>query len=510
MTLEAAATRYTDPRLVREVLALRQGDHLCLIYEDDPTGQLAALLPFLRQGLEAGERCVYVADDHTIDDVRDALMTYGVDAEKEMDRGSLVLWTREQWRQPGELESSLKAAQLRGVIDDAMSAGYTGIRFGVEMTWTLGPNIDVDRLRHWEGTINTIFTPDTPARIICQYSRRRLEPAAIQAALMTHPIAVVGADLYPNPYYEAPLFLDSPTGNGHAPSAETADAEARRADWMLSQLRWARAYEEEREQRVRMETELHEAEEAKRQVEELYAIAQKAADDLRKANAAKDEFIGLVSHELRTPITVILGNAQLMLRTLTLESPYKEAMVDIRAEADRLNRIVTNLLVLARLEGGHEPGIEPILIAPILERLTEEHRRRHPARNVGIRYVSIGKPSLGNEVYIEQILANLLNNAEKYSPDGSDIEVEVTEEGDRRVVRVMDRGIGIGDDEADAVFDTFYRSDAATRVSQGLGIGLAVCRRLIEAQGGQIWAKSRDGGGAEFGFALKLHASPND
>jgi signal transduction histidine kinase len=230
--------------LVREVLSLRQGDHLCLVYEDDPAAQMPALLPFFRQGLEANEQCIYVADDLELDTLQDMFEDYGIDTEREMGKGALVLWTRDKWRQPGDLDSQTKAAQVRGLIDEALASGFAAIRFGVEMTWTLGPTVDVAKLRHWEATINTIFTPDVPGRIICQYSQRRLSPATIEAALSTHPIAIVGTAVMPNPFYDAPFLLQDQASIGPEQGGIS------RADWMISQLGWARALQLEREQRI--------------------------------------------------------------------------------------------------------------------------------------------------------------------------------------------------------------------------------------------------------------------
>jgi PAS domain S-box-containing protein len=101
------------------------------------------------------------------------------------------------------------------------------------MTWTLGPDIAADRLRHWEATINRIFVPGFPGRIICQYSRRRLAPAVVDTCLSTHPLAIIGDQIYPNLYYEAPLIL----GGG---------SDAARLDWKISQLKRADQSERER------------------------------------------------------------------------------------------------------------------------------------------------------------------------------------------------------------------------------------------------------------------------
>ena len=497
--VNAADTRRSDTgedRLAGEVRALQPGDHLCLIYDDDPAQQLPALLPFLQQGIEDGERCLYVADDQAVDDLRSALAAYGVDVERETRRGALLLWTRDEWRQPGELDLAKKAAQVRDIIDGAMEAGFRGVRMGVEMTWTLGPDIDVETLRHWEATVNTVFAPGVPVRIICQYSRRRLAPDLIGAALSTHPVAVLGTEVCPNPYYETPLLLDGAVPrNGMSPA---------RVDWMISQLRWARAYEKERKQRVRAESALEEAEDSRRTLQTLYDSVQAALEDLRRENATKDEFLGLVSHELRTPITVILGNAQVLLKALQIPSEgHYGALLDINSEAERLNRIISNLLVLARLEGGRAPETEPVLVNQIVERMAEQHRARYPGRVVNVACPAVVIPSLGNELYIEQILANLLSNAEKYSPTDAPIEVELVDLRDLQRVTVRDRGIGIAGEDPQRPFEAFYRSPEASQLGPGIGIGLAVCKRLVEAQGGEIRASAREGGGAEFAFTLR-------
>ena len=190
--------------LTEQILGLQEGDHLCLIYDKDPAEQMPALVPFIRQGLENGEQCIYIADDQTVDQVARAIESGGIEVGQESKRDALLLWTRAEWRQPGNLDSEKKAAQVGQFIDAAFAAGFRGIRCAVEMTWTLGPDISAERLKHWEATINKIFVPGFPGRIICQYSRRRLSSAVVETSLSTHPLAIVGQTVYPNLFYEAP------------------------------------------------------------------------------------------------------------------------------------------------------------------------------------------------------------------------------------------------------------------------------------------------------------------
>jgi two-component system, chemotaxis family, sensor kinase Cph1 len=226
---EAAAPR------AQGVLSIPAGGHLCLFYNDDPREQLAAMLPFVSQGLANGERCIYVADDLTVFQLHRALASFGIDVLSEMARGALLLLTKSDWRQPGELDSQAKARQVRGMIDEALAAGFSGVRFGVEMTWTLDPSIDAARLRHWEATINTVFTHELPARIICQYSRWRLTPGALHAGLVTHPQAILGEGLYENPYYDAPRILAG------EPSSHTPSISAAQFDRMINKIALAGA-----------------------------------------------------------------------------------------------------------------------------------------------------------------------------------------------------------------------------------------------------------------------------
>jgi len=190
------------------MLSLNQGEHLCLFYERDPAEQMGALVPFIQQGLESEEQCIYIADDRTAEQFADHLARSGINVTAECDRGSLKLWTGREWRQNGELSSERKAAQVQDFIAESRRSGFRGVRFSVEMTWTLGPDIDADGLEHWEAMINEIFARGVPGRIICQYNRSRLTPEGMLAALHTHPFAIFGDDVYPNLFYQSPLILN--------------------------------------------------------------------------------------------------------------------------------------------------------------------------------------------------------------------------------------------------------------------------------------------------------------
>jgi signal transduction histidine kinase len=492
-----------QPELVREVLSLKQGDHLCLVYDDDPAEQMTALLPFFRQGLESNEQCIYVADDIALHDLQARFEDFGIDTAERIRQGSLLFWTRDQWRQPGDLDSLRKASQVRSLIADALASGFNGIRFGVEMTWTLGPDIDVERLSHWEATINTIFTPKVPGRIICQYSRRRLSPMMIEAALSTHPIAIIGPTVAPNPFYKAPLIL----GNGDV--SGKSDPETARVDWMISQLQWARAFQEEREQRIRAEAALVESEASKRQIEELYRSSQELAEELRQVAIAKDEFLGVVSHELRTPTTTIYGGLRLLeTRRGQLSAETVDELIDTASEeAGRLVRLIENLLTLARLQLGQEMDQEVLSLNVLAADAVRAFQQAYKGREVESTLGENLPPVVGTPAYVTQILLNLLSNAAKYSPAGAPIEIVSSFADDEVRLVVLDRGPGVAETERERIFESFYRSSKTSALATGQGLGLTVCKRLIEALGGRIWAQNRPGGGFEIGFALPAAAN---
>jgi signal transduction histidine kinase len=230
----------------------------------------------------------------------------------------------------------------------------------------------------------------------------------------------------------------------------------------------------------------------------------------RTAQAAREAFMGLLSHELRTPITTIYGGTRLLER-VTGEEQRREIVSDVRSEAERLYRLVEDLLVMTRVErGGVEIGDEPILLQRVLGSVATVEETRWPGLDVQLR-VPMGLPTVrGDPTYVEQVVRNLLTNAAKYGGVGQPVELVVTDEGEEVSVRVLDRGPGIQRDEAEHLFDLFYRGESTARTASGAGIGLFVCRALVVAMGGRMWAAPREGGGAEFGFCLPVFGSDED
>src|SRR5690606_3309609 len=232
--------------------------------------------------------------------------------------------------------------------------------------------------------------------------------------------------------------------------------------------------------------------------------------ELKESEQLKEQFLGLISHELRTPLSTIYGTSRLLEERLpSISEADRTALISgVVSESARLQRIIENLLLMTRLDAG-PPRFGPVDFTATLEESLSAFRRRHPEREVDVSSPDMLPRVHGDATYIQLVLDNLLANAAKYSEPGTRIEVHVRADRETVETRVLDRGIGISGQDKDMLFSPFYRSPAARVWTPGVGVGLAVSKRIAEAQGGAIWAKERDGGGAEFGFTLKAVLDPD-
>lgn len=226
---------------------------------------------------------------------------------------------------------------------------------------------------------------------------------------------------------------------------------------------------------------------------------------LVRANHAKDEFLGMVSHELKTPLTIISGNAEVLLRVLPNPGDdIRNALLDISAACRQLLHNVENLLAISRLGDGLLQ-LESVALRPLIARVIDQHRRFAPA--ISLRCPDV--VALAVPAAVERVVDNLLFNAQKYGPPDALIEVTVDAvDGELKVV-VADRGFGLLDGEAEAMFEPFYRSPRTSAATGGMGLGLSVCKRMVNSMGGRMWARNREAGGSEFGFSL-LRAGHDD
>lgn len=220
---------------------------------------------------------------------------------------------------------------------------------------------------------------------------------------------------------------------------------------------------------------------------------------MERANAAKDEFLALVSHELRTPASTIFGGARLLrVRGEVLQETEKdELLVDMEVESERLCHMIQNLLFLARADTEKFRPTEPALVQREIPSIVSSFQPLKGRRPINMDLTTNLPAAACTSDFLHHILTNLLSNADKYSPPGIPIDVKAIQEGDGIEIIVADRGPGVAPEDMERIFDRFYRVEAQAKLVRGMGLGLTVCRRLIDAQNGDIWATAREGGGLQ-------------
>ena len=220
----------------------------------------------------------------------------------------------------------------------------------------------------------------------------------------------------------------------------------------------------------------------------------------------REDFLRAVSHDLRNPLTVIRTRAELLLlrlRSTRAGSEELESAQAILTSAGRMNAMIQELVDATRLEAGQvhleaRPIELPAFIADLVRRLagaleTERIRVSAPA---GL------PPVLADPDQLERILTNLFSNALKYSPPGSEVTVTLGAREGRIVTAVADQGPGIAPEDLPHLFERYYRTQVGRERGEGLGLGLYITRKLVEAHGGRIWAESEPGKGSTFSFSL--------
>jgi PAS domain S-box-containing protein len=240
----------------------------------------------------------------------------------------------------------------------------------------------------------------------------------------------------------------------------------------------------------------------------LYTEQVEARRKVEDLSRLKDEFLSIASHELRTPVTSIKGYTQLA-KMLIRENDLNtsEEYLDIALDQiDRMSRLILELLDVSRIETGRlEIRREAISWSHFVRDVVHRHHTAFSDRRFHVSVTADDKIVSGDRDRLEQVLGNLLENAVKYSPDGSDVTVTVEDRVDSVVTAVCDRGIGIPADELGQVFERFHRGRQVSSTNYGgLGLGLYTTRQIIERHGGSIWVESKEGQGTTFYFSLPV------
>jgi PAS domain S-box-containing protein len=233
----------------------------------------------------------------------------------------------------------------------------------------------------------------------------------------------------------------------------------------------------------------------------------RANAELHKLDQMRSEFVSLVSHQIRAPLTNIRGAVERMSTdcgAINLTCQHMFAVVN--EQTQRLDHLVRDVLNAEHVEAGELVlHAEPISVLPVVQQVAEQMRTRSARRPVQLP-TKPGLPLvLADRDRVAEVLTNLLDNADKYSPPGSPVAVEVRADQVEVTLSVRDAGRGLSSGSFDQLFQKFYRADSSdSQPAYGYGLGLYVCRRLIEAHGGRIWAENHPQGGAVFSFTLPV------
>jgi signal transduction histidine kinase len=238
-------------------------------------------------------------------------------------------------------------------------------------------------------------------------------------------------------------------------------------------------------------------------INELTALFNTMLDKIEGLVRGMRGALDTVSHDLRTPLTRLRGTAEMALAAAPDLDRYRDALADCVEESDRVLVMLNTLMDISEAESGAMPlHREPVPLGEVVERATDLYREVADAKGVMlVARTAADAVADADRVRIEQVAANLLDNAIKYTPAGGSVTIEAAREADRAVLRVHDTGAGIAADEVPRIWERLFRGDAS-RTERGLGLGLSLVKAIVEAHGGMVGVATEVGRGTTFTVAL--------
>jgi signal transduction histidine kinase len=237
---------------------------------------------------------------------------------------------------------------------------------------------------------------------------------------------------------------------------------------------------------------------------EAFEQQRTAVAELERLSRAKSDFVSIVSHEFRTPLTGIQGFSEMMQSEDLTLAEMREYAGDINKDAHRLNRMITEMLDLDKMESGRmELHHDAVDLNAIVSEAADRIRPNAPNHPLSLRLDPLVGEVSGDRDKLTQVMANLLSNAVKYSPNGGEIVVTTRVEGSAVHIVVRDHGLGIPKAALETIFERYGRVESlATRNIQGTGLGLPIVRQIVQLHGGAVWVESTVGEGSVFHVTL--------
>ncbi len=439
-------------------------DHLCLIYET-PEEQLGAAIPYLKQGLEQGERALYVTDETSVETICDAMRCRGMDVRAALSSGALQFATsRDAYLQRGYFTPEGMIAHLGDHEQRAKADGFSALRVTAEMTWALGNEEGVERILEYESLVNRFFQ-ERESSAICQYNRQRFPAKIIRGIIHTHPLVIHGSVVCRNHFYIPPEEYLAQCG------PQRAEAEVAR---MLNQL----------VSLERSEVERTRAEQALRESEKLAATARLAAT---------------IAHEINNPLEAVTNMLYLLRNDDAIQGQSRDFVSKMEEQVKRIGMITRQTLGFYRESS--TPG--PVKIRELIPDVELLFRTR--LQICGVRLIAdVDKKAvvLGIPGEVRQVLANLVANAIDASGHGSTVRITGNNIDDSVVVTVEDNGHGIPEEVRPHIFEPFF----TTKRKSGTGLGLWIVRDLVQRQKGTLTVES-SAEGTRFSMTLPRFAA---
>jgi two-component system NtrC family sensor kinase len=236
-----------------------------------------------------------------------------------------------------------------------------------------------------------------------------------------------------------------------------------------------------------------------------YAAVMQDITHLKELDKMKSEFVSTVSHDLRSPLTTIKGFAHLLPKAGPLTPQQQEFSARISKGVENITELIEDLLDIGKIEAGVDLEMDVCQLDAIINNVVEDLRSQAEAKRQRLDVALSPQlpPVLGNDLRLGQVVANLVSNAIKYTPDGGVISIQANNSNDQIVVSVQDTGFGIPPADQPYVFDKFYRvQNEETDGISGTGLGLAIVKSVIERHNGRVWVESEPGVGSTFTFIL--------
>jgi signal transduction histidine kinase len=461
-----------NPHPVRTIGDLSLGDHATFLYQSEPEHR-SVITKFVRQGLERGEKVIYIADTHTPEAIANYLRSDRVDVDARLDRRQLVFMTPEETYTRGEVFDPLRMlSMIEREAERTLAEGFAGLRGTGETAWARRQTKDSDQLIAYERALNEMAEKDH-ALMLCQYDRSCFRPEFLLDILHTHPIVIVGTEVCENFYYIAPAELK---------------------DHYLPAARF-RLCMENLLSRKRMEEALLRSMEQLRHSQKLEAVGKLA---------------GGVAHDFENQVTAIMQTAELLEQEFPEGDQRREDAQRILSAAEKADRLVAQLLAFGMRQELKPQLLDLNSIVGNLENMLKQ------VTGDKVELVLLLEPELAtvkaDQSQLEQVLMNMVVNAHEAMPEGGRLTVRtenVTVEPEQcrgvpgarpgRFVRltIADTGVGMSRDTLEQMFEPFF-----TTKESGTGLGLSVAYGIIRQHGGWISVDSEPGRGTRFQIHL--------